>query len=93
MMGKLPEFNRILLDFWFRHIERSALSALELAACRSLPAAAAVGVRAAEGMFSDMISTGIRLTRSTQHATEAGVKPMHRVASANAVRLGRVAAP
>ena len=92
MMGKLPEFNRILMDFWFRQLQRSASSALALAACRSVPAAAAVGVRAAEVMFSDMISAGIRLTRSTQRATDAGLKPIHRVASANAVRLGRAGA-
>ena len=92
MMGKLPEFNRILMDFGFRQLQRSASSALALAACRSVPAAAAVGVRAVEAMFSDMISAGIRLTRSTQHATDAGLKPIHRVASANAVRLGRAGA-
>jgi hypothetical protein len=92
IMGKLPEFNRILMDFWFRQLQRSALSALALAACRSVPAATAVGVRAAEGLLSDMISVGTRLTRSTQHATDAGLKPIHRVASANAVRLGRAAA-
>ena len=92
MMGKLPEFNRILMDFWFRQLQRSASSALALAACRSVPAAAAIGVRAADAMFSDMISAGIRLTRSTQPQTDAGLKPIHRVASANAVRLGRAAA-
>jgi hypothetical protein len=92
MMGKLPEFNRILMDFWFRQVQRSASSALALAACRSLPAAAAVGMRAAEAMVADMISAGIRLTRSTQHVADAGMMPIHRVASANAARLGRAAA-
>jgi hypothetical protein len=58
MMGKLPEFNRVLMDFWFRQLQRSASSALALAACRSLPAAAAVGMRAAEAMVADMISVG-----------------------------------
>jgi hypothetical protein len=92
MMGKLPEINRILMDFWFRQLQRSASSALALAACRSMPAAAAVGLRAAEAMVADMISAGIRLTRSTQHVADAGLTPIHRVASANAVRLGRAAA-
>ena len=92
MMGKLPEFNRVLMDFWFRQLQRSASSALALAACRSVPAAAAVGMRAAEAMVADMISAGIRLTRSTQHVADAGLAPIHRVASANAARLGRAAA-
>ena len=56
MMDKLPAFNRILMDFWFRQLQRSASSALALAACRSVPAAAAVGMRAAEAMVADMIS-------------------------------------
>ena len=92
MLGKLPEFNRVLMDFWFRQLQRSASSALALAACRSVPAAAAVGMRAAEAMVTDMISASIRLTRSTQHVADAGMMPIHRVASANAVRLGRAAA-
>ena len=92
MMGKLPEFNGIVMDFWFRQLWRSTSSGLALAACRSVPAAAAVGVRAAEAMFSYIISAGIRLTRSIQYATDAGLKPIHRVASANAARLGRAAA-
>jgi hypothetical protein len=49
-------------------------------------------MRAAEAMVSDMISAGIRLTRSTQHMSDAGLTPIHRVASANAARLGRAAA-
>ena len=92
MMDRLPAFNRILMDFWFRQLQRSASSALALAACRSVPAAAAVGMRAAEAMVADMISAGIRLTRSTQHVADAGLTPIHRVASANAARLGRAAA-
>jgi hypothetical protein len=92
MMGMLPEFNRILMDFWFRQLERAASSTLAFAACRSLPAAAAVSLRAGEAMVSDMISAGIRLTRSSQHVADAGMTPIHRVASANAVRLGRAAA-
>jgi len=39
-----------------------------------------------------MISAGIRMTRSTQHVADAGLTPIHRVASANAARLGRAAA-
>ena len=92
MMNKLPEINRILMDFWFSQLERAASSTLALAACRSLPAAAAVSVRAGEAMVSDLISAGIRLTRSGQHLADAGMTPIHRVASANAVRLGRAAA-
>jgi hypothetical protein len=92
MMERLPAFNRILMDFWLRQLQRSASSALALAACRSMPAAAAVGMRAAEAMVADMISAGIRLTRSTQHVADAGMTPIHRVASANAARLGRAAA-
>jgi hypothetical protein len=92
MMGKLPEFNRILMDLWFRQLQRSASSALAFAACRSVPAAAAVGMRAAEALASEVISAGIRLTRSSQHVADAGLTPIHRVASANAARLGRAAA-
>jgi hypothetical protein len=91
MLGKLPELNRILMDFWFRQMERAASSTLALAACRSVRAAAAVSLRAGEAMVSDMISAGIRLTRSSQHVADAGMTPIHRVATANAVRLGRAA--
>jgi hypothetical protein len=88
MAGKLRGLNLILMDFWLLQLHRSTSSGLALAACRSLPAAAAVGVRTAQTMFSDIITAGIRMTRSTQDATDSWLKPVHRVASANAVRLG-----
>jgi hypothetical protein len=88
MACKLPEFNLILMDFWLLQLHRSRSSGLALAACRSLPAAAAVGVRTAQTMFSDIITAGIRITRSTQDANDSWLKPVYRVASANAVRLG-----
>ena len=62
---------------------------------RSLMVEGAVALLAAliaAGLILDMISAGIRLTRSTQHVADAGLTPIHRVASANAARLGRAAA-
>jgi hypothetical protein len=91
MIGKLSKFNGILLGFWLRQLQRSATSVVAFAGCRTASAATSIGVNAASAMFADMVSSGIRMARSGQIMADAGIKPIHRVASGNAKRLARVA--
>ena len=87
MVHGLPAMHGLLAAWAWGQTLRAADAIADASACRSLEALGGVQSRFVETSLAASVETGARLARSSLRIAGTGLRPVHRVASANARRL------
>lgn len=91
MLLRFAGGRRIWTDFWFQQLRRSLAVLPQIAASRSPAHLAQVAVASGGTLMSDCFALWLKTTDLTEAVADAGARPIHRAATANARRLGTAA--
>lgn len=91
MWSHTARLNGMVLNYWSGHMMRMLSLTSNLMSSRTPQGAAASMMRSAESGLSHNVSAQLTGVRAAQTLAQAGAKPLHRVAAANAKRLTRSA--
>lgn len=91
MLQRFAGGHSIWTDFWFQQLRRSLSVLPRLAASRSPLHLAQIAALSGGTLMSDCFALWARTAELSEAVADAGARPVHRVAAANARRLGKAA--
>jgi len=89
MLQRFAGGHRIWTDFWLQQLRRSFSVLPQIAASRSPVHLAQIAALSGGALMSDCVALWARTAELSQAAADAAARPVHRVAVANARRLGK----
>lgn len=91
MLQRFAGGHSIWTDFWFQQLRRSLSVLPQIAASRSPVHLAQIAAHSGGTLMSDCFALWARTAELSEAVADAGARPVHRVAAANARRLGKAA--
>ncbi len=91
MLWRFAGGHRVWTDFWFQQLRRSFSVLPQIAASRSPVHLAQIVAHSGGTLMSDCFALWAKAANLSEAVADAGARPIHRVAAANARRLGRAA--
>ncbi len=88
MLRRCAGSHRIWTDFWFQQVSRALAVLPQVAASRSPAQLARIAVASGGVLMSDCFALWAKTADLTETVADAGARPFHRAATANARRLG-----
>lgn len=89
MLRRCASGHRMWTDFWFQQMRRSIAVLPQIAASRSPTHLAQIAATSGGALLSDCFALWAKAADLSEAVADAGARPIHRAATANARRLAR----